>query len=148
MKIIFSTDDTMARHTAKITTHPDEKANWGSLERGLSESEWKLTVINPKNSRSLLIPQQSVIVIESMDRMCGITVATGERYQLNQRLKTAEQDLDPNQFAKINNHTIINLDFILEFSSADHARLQVILKDRSSHFVSRFYLKQFRGKLS
>ncbi|KGE19785.1 LytTR family DNA-binding domain-containing protein [Paenibacillus wynnii] len=147
MEIIFEANSELNRRVAKITTHPAEKEHWGHIKEVLDNSEKKMVVINARNNRSVQISLSSIVVIESEDRMCSVRVITGEMYLLNNRLKVAKESLDSNHFIKINNQTIINTSYIKEFSSTDNARIKVILTDDSSYFVSRFYLKNFRGNL-
>ncbi|MCF7755797.1 LytTR family transcriptional regulator [Paenibacillus xylanexedens] len=148
MKVIFEEDTAIDKRVAKVITHPAEKSKWDRIEKAIGQSETQLTVIHAKNNRNVQIQLSSVVAIESEDRMCCIRVLTGERYLLNKRLKFVEEDLDDVHFVKINNQTIINTRYITAFSATDHARIKVDLSDSSSYFVSRFYIKNFRGKLS
>ncbi|MCL6603998.1 MAG: LytTR family transcriptional regulator [Paenibacillus sp.] len=148
MEIIFEADSGLDRSVAKVTTHPDEKEQWGHIEKAIGSSEKKMVVINAKNNRNVQILLSSIAVIESEDRMCSVRVITGEMFLLNKRLKVAEESLDSSLFVKINNQTIINTSYIKEFSSTDNARIKVLLTDQSSYFVSRFYIKNFRRNLS
>ena len=79
--------------------------------------------------------------------MCSVKMKSGELYLINKRLKELES-LNKNNFAKINNQTIINIDEIKEFSSAPNARLEVLLSDKSSYFVNRNYVKIIKERLS
>ena len=147
MEIIFEADSGLNRSVTKVTTHPAEKEHWGHIKEAIHCTEKKLVVINPKNNRSVQILLSSIVVIESEDRMCNVRVNTGEMFLLGKRLKIVEESLDFH-FIKINNQTILNTTYIKEFSSTDHARIKVVLTDNSSYFVSRFYMKNFRGNLS
>ncbi|WP_310830968.1 LytTR family DNA-binding domain-containing protein [Paenibacillus pedocola] len=148
MEIIFEADGTIGQGIAKVTTHPAETEHWGQIREAIHNSGHKLVVIHPKNDRNVQILLSSVAVIESEDRMSNVRVITGERYLLNKRLKGIEDSLESPHFVKINNTTIINTSYIKEFSSTDNARIKVVLTDGSSYLVSRFYIKNFRGKLS
>ncbi|OPG98779.1 hypothetical protein B2I21_10655 [Chryseobacterium mucoviscidosis] len=148
MKVVFEEELLMDKSMAKVITHPDERSHWDSIQEAICQSETKLIVINAKNNRNVQIELSSVVAIESEDRLCCVRVITGERYLLNKRLKFVEEDLRSSQLVKINNQTIINTRYISEFSSTNHARIKVDLNDGSSYFVSRFYIKNFRGKLS
>lgn len=147
MKIIFKADPGMEKSTVKVTTHPAEQEEWRSIENAIENAEQKLIVINASNGRNVNIPLRSIAAIQSEDRMCNIQAVTGERYLFNQRLKVLEQKLGATHFMKINNQTMINTNLIKEFSSADHARMKVILSEGSSYYVSRFYIKQFKERL-
>jgi len=147
MKVIFKADPEMEKNTVKVTTHPVGQEAWGSLENAIANAEQKLVVINAANGRNVHIPLHSIAAVQSEDRMCNIQSVTGERYLYNQRLKVFEQRLGTSQFIKINNQTLINTRLIQEFSSADHARIKVILSGGSSFYVSRFYIKQFKERL-
>ncbi|WP_145146624.1 LytTR family DNA-binding domain-containing protein [Paenibacillus xylanexedens] len=148
MKVIFEEDTAIDKRVAKVITHPAERSKWDRIEKAIVQSDTQLTVIHAKNNRNVQIQLSSVVSIESEDRMCCIRVITGERYLLNKRLKFVEEDLDDVHFVKINNQTIINTRYITAFSATDQARIKVDLSDSSSYFVSRFYIKNFRGKLS
>ncbi|USB33534.1 LytTR family DNA-binding domain-containing protein [Paenibacillus sp. YPG26] len=146
MKVIFEADSTINRNTTKVTTHPEEKGSWRSIEEALRECDRQIVVINAKNDRNVQIPLNSIAAIQSEDRMCCVHVLNGEMYLLSRRLKLVEEELDESDFMRINNQTIINTKFIKEFFSTEHARIKVVLTNNSSYFVSRHYIKQFRGK--
>lgn len=148
MKVMFEENQEMQPNEAKIVTHPAEKSKWDRIREAIGQSEKELIVIQAKNNRQVRIRLSSVIAIESEDRMCGVRVVTGERYLLNQRLKYVEKDFQETSFVRINNQTIINTALISNFSAAEHARIQVNLTDGSSYSVSRFYIQNFRRKLS
>lgn len=145
MDIIFEADPGMDRSIMKVITHPTEKEHWGDIKEAINNAEKKIVVINAKNNRNVEIVLSSITVIESKDRMCSVRVITGEMYLLNIRLKYVEDTLNSPRFVKINNHTIINTSYIREFSSTDNARIEVILTNGSGYFVSRYYIKNFRG---
>ncbi len=148
MKVMFEENQEMQPNEAKIVTHPAEKSRWDRIREAIGQSETELVVIQAKNNRQVRIRLSSVIAIESEDRMCGVRVITGERYLLNQRLKYVEKDFQETSFVRINNQTIINTTHVSNFSAAEHARIQVNLTDGSSYSVSRFYIQNFRRKLS
>ena len=148
MKVIFEEDQEIQPGEAKIITHPAEKPKCDRIREAIGQSETELIVIQAKNNRQVRIKLSSVIAIESEDRMCGVRVVTGERYLLNQRLKYVEKDFQDTSFVRINNQTMINTTHISNFSAAEHARIQVNLTDSSSYSVSRFYIQNFRRKLS
>ncbi|MFS0870312.1 LytTR family DNA-binding domain-containing protein [Paenibacillus xylanilyticus] len=147
MKVIFETDSSMERRIAKVVTNPSEQLHWEGIDEAISHLERKLVVINAKNNRNVQIQPSTILAIESEDRMCSVRVISGERYLLGKRLKFVEEDIDSSHFLKINNSTIINTKHIKAFAATDHARIQVELADGSSYYVSRYYIKNFRGKL-
>lgn len=106
----------------------------------LQQAEDKIGLIDAANDRIVQVSPPQIAAIVSEDRMCGITLISGERYLLNKRLKAAEEDFTPPSFLRINNTTIIGAAHIHEFSSAAHARIEVLLTDGSRHTVSRFYI--------
>ncbi len=148
MKIVFEADDALDRQTAKVVTHPEEKERWTPMREALQQAGEKIGLINAVNDRVVQIPMGQIAAVESEDRMCGVTLITGERYLLNKRLKAAEEDFAAPRFVRINNRTIIGTAHIREFSSAAHARLEVTLNDGSTHAVNRFYIPQFRRVLT
>ncbi|GGO04956.1 LytTR family DNA-binding domain-containing protein [Saccharibacillus kuerlensis] len=147
MKITFEADAVLDRRTAKVLTHPEEQGRWPQIREAIEQADEKIGLINAANDRVVQVPLGQIAVIESEDRMCGVTLITGERYLLNKRLKAAEEDFQAPRFLRINNRTIIGTDHIREFSSAAHARIEVMLNDGSQHVVSRFYIQQFRRGL-
>lgn len=145
MKVTFETDASMERRLAKVVTNPAEQQRWEEIDNAISHLEKQMVVINPKNNRNVQIQPSSILAIESEDRMCNVRVISGESYLLGKRLKYVEEDMDSSQFLKINNSTMINVKHIQTFAATDHARIQVELKDGSSYYVSRYYIKNFRG---
>lgn len=148
MKVVFEENQEMQLNEAKVFTHPEEKSKWDRIREAIGQSETELVVIQASNDRHVKIKLSSIMAIESEDRMCGVRVITGEGYLLNQRLKYVEIELEDTPLIRINNQTIINTQHISNFSAAEHARIQVNLIDGSSYYVSRFYIKNFRRKLS
>ncbi|AWB42990.1 hypothetical protein DCC85_01250 [Paenibacillus sp. CAA11] len=148
MQFIFEADPGMDQGTARVTTHPQEKAQWGSIKEAISQTEKKIIAIRARNNRQIPLPVSSIAVIQSEDRMCCVRVITGEMYLIPKRLKFVEEDLSKSCFLKINNQTVINTRYIKEFSSTEHARIEVTLKDGTSYLVSRHYIKKFRGSLT
>lgn len=145
MKVIFEADSGIDRSVTKVITHPTKKEHWENIKEAIHSSEKKIVVINAKNNRNVQILLSSIAAIESEDRMCNVRVITGEMFLLNTRLKSVERMFDSLFFLKINNQTIINTCHIKTFSSTDNARIKVVLTDSTSYFVSRHYLKKFRG---
>ncbi|WP_342554951.1 LytTR family DNA-binding domain-containing protein [Paenibacillus sp. FSL R7-0652] len=149
MKVFFEESQEMQPNEAKIITHPEDQSKWDRIREAMSQMEHELVVIQARNNRNVRIKLSTVAAIVSEERMCGVSVITGERYLLNQRLKYVEQELQEQDttLVRINNQTIINTRHIGSFSAAEHARVQVNLTDGSSYYVSRFYMKNFRRKL-
>ncbi|WP_186380928.1 LytTR family DNA-binding domain-containing protein [Paenibacillus xylanexedens] len=147
MKLIFEISSLLERSTAKIVTHPEEQQHWDSIREAIQQMDTKMVVINAKNNRNVQIPLSSIAVIQSEDRLCSVRLITGEYYLLPKRLKFVEEDLSEQHFVRINNQTIINTACIQTFAATQQARIQVELVDGSSYYVSRYYIKQFRGKL-
>ncbi|NGZ77181.1 LytTR family DNA-binding domain-containing protein [Saccharibacillus alkalitolerans] len=147
MKIVFETDAALDRRTAKVLTHPDDRERWTPIREAIEQAEEKIGLINAANDRVVQVPLGQIAAIQSEDRMCGVTLITGEKYLWNQRLKAAGDTFAAPRFIRINNGTIIGAAHIREFSSAAHARIEVTLNDGSQHVVSRYYIRQFRRDL-
>lgn len=147
MKITFEADAALDRRTAKVLMHPEEQERWPRIREAIEQADDRIGLINAANDRIVQVPLGQIAVIESEDRMCGVTLINGERYLLNKRLKAAEEEFAAPRFVRINNRTIIGAEHIREFSSAAHARIEVVLTDGSQHVVSRFYIQQFRRGL-
>ncbi|MGX7418215.1 LytTR family DNA-binding domain-containing protein [Carnobacterium gallinarum] len=147
MKLLFKVNSKLPQHTIEINTHPAEQKNWPNIEDILKQSETKMVLINVKNNRKVQVNQSQIIAIESEGRMCNVSTETGETFLLASRLKQIEETNTSDAFLKINNHTIINKNFIKEFHSCGNAKIELILNNQTRYFVSRHYLKNFRRHL-
>jgi DNA-binding LytR/AlgR family response regulator len=146
MNISILLDKLINKEDLIIQTNPMNNELAQNLKNHL-ENGLKITVINAENDRKIQVNIHSILVFQSEGHMCSVKMKSGELYLINKRLKELES-LDKNNFAKINNQTIINIDEIKEFSSAPNARLEVLLSDKSSYFVNRNYVKIIKERLS
>lgn len=148
MKLIFKTDTGVAADTALIFTHPSEQALKEQIETAIQGNQQTIAVINPINNRTVQIPIRAILVIESEERMCNLRLTSGEQYLYPKRLKHAEADFSAVDFIRINNQTMINIREVTQFASTTNARIEITLSDRSTYFISRHYIKNFRRALS
>ncbi|WKY44534.1 LytTR family DNA-binding domain-containing protein [Eubacteriaceae bacterium ES2] len=147
MKFIFKTDLNLAKDSALIVTHPEEQALKKQIEGLLQHSKKTIIVIDGLNNRNVQVPVDSILVIESEERMCNLRLKNGDMYLYNKRLKTVEEELLADGMIRINNQMMVNIDEVKAFSAASNARIEVTLSDGSSYLISRYYVKAFRRAL-
>lgn len=148
MKLIFKTDINIAAETALIFTHPHEPEIKQQIERAIQMNGKTITALNALNNRNIQVPIQTILIVESEERMCNLRLATGELYLYPKRLKYAETDFINNGFIRINNQTIVNIKEVKQFASTTNARIELTLSDGSTYFISRHYIQNFRRALS
>lgn len=148
MKLIFKTDSNIALETALIISHPQNKGIKQQLETAIQMSEKTITALNPVNNRNIQVPIWTILAVESEERMCNLRLTSGEQYLYAKRLKYAEADFTDNGFIRINNQTIINIKAVKQFAPTSNARIELILSDGSTYFISRHYINNFRRSLS
>ncbi|WP_321388809.1 LytTR family DNA-binding domain-containing protein [uncultured Enterococcus sp.] len=148
MNIIFKAKEQLGREEVLILTHPEKERDWQQLRQAIEKTERGLTVIDGRNDRTLQIPISAVTSIESEDRWCNIKVVSGGMYLYHKRLKYVEEELTPYGFMRINNQVIINHKEIKQFSATTNARIELLMKDGSTYFISRHYIKAFRRVFS
>ncbi|WKY47763.1 LytTR family DNA-binding domain-containing protein [Eubacteriaceae bacterium ES3] len=147
MKFIFKTDLRVEKDSAMILTHPEESSTKKQIEDLLHKNKKNITAINGLNNRNIQVSVDSILVIESEDRMCNLRLKNGEMYLYNKRLKVVEDELLADGLIRINNQTMVNIREVKEFSAASNARIEVILSDGLSYIISRYYVKAFRRAL-
>ncbi|MEO9485632.1 MAG: LytTR family DNA-binding domain-containing protein [Ekhidna sp.] len=75
--------------------------------------------------------------------------ADTEKYRLKENITELEEKLDPNSFIRINRSTIVNLEFILNYSFWENDKYIVRIKDSTKEFVmSRERLNKIKDKFS
>jgi len=148
MKLIFKTDGNMAVATALIFTHPNEHRVKQQIELAIQKNEKTITALNALNNRNIQVPIQTIMIVESEERMCNLRLTTGEMYLYPKRLKYAEADFINYGFIRINNQTIVNIKEVQQFAPTTNARIEIILSDNSTYFISRHYIENFRRALS
>ncbi|KNZ42773.1 LytTR family DNA-binding domain-containing protein [Acetobacterium bakii] len=148
MKLIFKTDKNMAAETALIFTHPNEQRIKQQIEIAVQTNGKTITALNALNNRNIQVPIQAILIVESEERMCNLRLTTGEMYLYMKRLKYAEVDFCSNGFIRINNQMIVNIKEVQQFAPTANARIEIILSDGSTYFISRHYIKNFRRALS
>ncbi|MGC6769846.1 LytTR family DNA-binding domain-containing protein [Enterococcus sp. LJL128] len=148
MKTEFQTQEEVAVGKVLIMTNPEHQKDWPKLEQAINGINQTVTAINAVNNRKIQIPVQSIISIESEDRMCNLKLENGNMYLYGKRLKYAEVEFRSNRFMRINNQTLINLNHVAQFTSSVNARIQLLMKDGTTYIISRHYIKEFRRALS
>jgi len=148
MKLIFRTDSNIALETALIISHPQSMGIKQQIETAIQINEKTITALNPLNNRNIQVPIRTILIVESEERMCNLRLTSGEQYLYAKRLKYAEADFIDNGFIRINNQTIVNIKSIKQFAPTTNARIELILSDGSTYFISRHYINNFRRSLS
>lgn len=148
MKIKFYKNSDLKDNEIDIHTNPVLESTWPCLKENLLSSNKKISVINTQNNRQVQVYVKDIVVIQSEERFCNIIMNNGDMYLLNIRLKYVESDLNLESIIRINNTTMINVEYVLEFKSQNNSRIEVFLSNSSSYYVSRYYIKNFRRILS
>lgn len=148
MNVIFKAKEQLALEDVMVVTHPDKEKEWQQLRQAIEQTEKVLTVIDGKNNRNCQIPISAVISIESEDRSCNLTMASGEMFLYTKRLKYVEQEFAPYGFIRVNNQVVINHKEIERFSATTNARIELLMKNGATYFISRHYIKTFRRLFS
>lgn len=144
MKIKFNKNNELDIETVDIYTNTMLEQNWKEMEEKLCESSKKIGVIDAKNNKQNQVYIKDIVTIQSEDRFCNVVMKNGSMYLMNMRLKYVESNLKLDNIIRINNTTMINMEYVLEFSAQNNSRIEVFLANKSSYFVSRYYIKNFR----
>ena len=130
-----------------ICANPENKKEVKKIISIMKKRE-VITLINPTNSRNVIVEYSEILSIESYTQT-SIVKVIGEKqeYFINKRLK----ELDfLNQYGlfRVSNSIMLNIKSIQSFQVVKNARLNVITKDNHSYTVSRHYAKQIKEKLT
>lgn len=147
MKIKFGADSKLNSDEYMVFTNPSKKYEWKNINRILLKSGETINVIDVKTENNRLLNLDDIVSLQSEERRCNIVTKDNKMYLLNTRLKTFEEKNTNNDFIKINNGTIINLEYIKEFKALENSRLEVILVNDTKYLVSRYYIKKFKERL-
>jgi len=146
LKILFAEDNSLQEGSMKIITNSMQKPLWNEISDVLSTLGDVLTVIDAQSDRTVPIPINDVMLIESEGRMCNVKTKQGSLFLLNMRLKVFEEKNRANQFVRINNQAIINLHLVKSFRASENARLEVGMADGATYYVNRYFVKLFKEK--
>lgn len=148
LQIKFESDDNLSLDTLKLLTHSKNKNKWTDIKNKLLNDQQTITLIDAQTDRKIPIGYNNIIAIESEERMCNVHLISGKMMLLGMRLKKFEEINNYHKLIKINNGTIINLDYIENFTSSENARIKITMKNKAVYLVNRYYIKQFKEKLS
>lgn len=146
MKLIFNEDQALNTEIIKITTNPTKKPMWNTMSNAITKMSKTITVINAQTNRNVPIVLDDIVAIESEGRMCNVQTMSGDMYLINMRLKIFEESTKEENFFRINNQVMINLNKVKSFQSSENARLEVIMQNEAIYFVNRYYVKLFKEK--
>lgn len=144
MNIMFKGKEQLAIEDVLVVTHPAREQDWGRIQQAIKQTEKTITVINGRNNRSSQLPISSVTSFESEDRLCNVKTIDGEMFLYTKRLKYVEEEAAQYGFFRINNQVVINHKEIEQFTATTNARIELLMKDGSTYFISRHYIKNFR----
>lgn len=147
MKIKFGADSKLNFDEYMVFTNPSKKYEWKNINRILLKSRETINAIDVKTDNNILLNLDDIVSVQSEERRCNIVTKDNKMYLLNARLKTFEEKNMTKDFIKINNGTIKNLEFIIEFRALENSRLEVILVSDIKYLVSRYYIKKFKERL-
>ena len=137
MNINFTWVKEKALNEIDIFANPENRAKLERLEKQLQQ-EQEIVAIDPKNNRSIKLPLDQIVSFETMGQ---------QNYLMQKRLKELVT-LESQNFYRINNSQILNLNCVQSFQLGEHARLEVHTKTDSTYIVSRHYAKKIKEELS
>ena len=146
MNINFTWVKEKALNEIDIFANPENKTTLKRLEKQLQQ-EQELLAVDPKNNRSIKLPLDQIVSFETMGHLVKVFMHNKQSYHMSKRLKELV-DLERQNFYRINNSQILNLNCVQSFQLGEHARLEVHTKTGSTYVVSRYYAKKIKEKLS
>lgn len=129
-----------------IISNPYNKEKLEKIEKYL-DFDLKLSVIDIRNNRTVILELADVEFFESMGHMCKIICRDGSLFHYPKRLKDLS-NLERYKFSMINQSTVFNLNQVKYFSVEKNARLQITSKSDNDYLVSRHYAKKIKEILS
>lgn len=147
MQLEFGVNNKIHPEVVQITTHSEKKKEWTNIEKAILMHDEKIILIDARNDRKIPTSYESIVSIESEDRMCNVRLNDGKMLLLGLRLKKFEENNLKKSFIKINNSMMINMRYIKSFRAAENARIEVLMSDGSIYFVNRYYIKKFKENL-
>ncbi|EOH76824.1 LytTR family DNA-binding domain-containing protein [Enterococcus malodoratus] len=146
MHINFTWVKEKAINEIDIFANPENEARLLHIEKQLQQ-EQELLAIDPKNNRSVKLSLNQILSFETLGHLVKVTLLDQKSYILQKRLKELTA-LESQNFYRINNSQILNLNCIQSFQLGEHARLEVHTQTASIYVVSRHYAKNIKEKLS
>ncbi|ODJ51518.1 LytTR family DNA-binding domain-containing protein [Brochothrix thermosphacta] len=146
MKINNIWDNNKVTNQIDIISHPLNEHIVENMHECLKKSK-KISVIEIKSSRNVLIQLSDIEVITSLGHLSQISTSEGKKYYFNKKLKELTY-LEKHLFYRINQSTILNVDDIISFNVSANSRLEVVTKKQNTYLVSRHYAKNIKERLS
>lgn len=146
MNINFTWVKEKALNEIDIFANPKHKTKLERLEIQLQQ-EQEIVAIDPKNNRSIKLPLDQIVSFETMGHLVKVSLINQQDYLIQKRLKELSF-LESQNFYRINNSQILNLNCVQSFQLGEHARLEVHTKTNSTYVVSRHYAKKIKEELS
>ncbi|AQP53580.1 LytTR family DNA-binding domain-containing protein [Vagococcus penaei] len=145
MKVNYQWNQDMSKNEIDIISHPANELLLSRLKQSVTQH--LLSVIDPRNNRTVMLNVTDIEVIETLGHLSFIITRTGESYHYQKRLKDLTY-LEAYNLVRINQSTILNLDELVSFTVEQHARLEVCTKNGNQYIVSRHYAKKIKERLS
>lgn len=146
MNINFTWVKEKAMNEIDIFANPKHKTKLERLEIQLQQ-EQQILVIDPKTNRSIKLPLNQIVAFETMGHLVNVHLLNQQTYLMQKRLKDLIP-LENQNFYRINNSQILNLNCVQAFQLGEHARLEVHTKTGVTYVVSRHYAKKIKERLS
>ena len=146
MNINFTWVKEKALNEIDIFANPKHKTKLERLEIQLKQ-EQEIVAIDPKNNRSIKLPLDQIVSFETMGHLVKVSLINQQDYLIQKRLKELSF-LESQNFYRINNSQILNLNCVQSFQLGEHARLEVHTKTGVTYVVSRHYAKKIKERLS
>lgn len=145
MKFLFSWNDSKEKELVEIISHSQNKQTLVDLVNRLNQSK-TLTCNHPSSNRKQAIPIQDIESIISLGHVSKVILTNQDYYFYPKRLKELVF-LEAEGLYQINQSTIINLEYVQQFQSEKHARLELTTTHQNNYVVSRHYAKNIKEKL-
>ncbi|OFI50025.1 hypothetical protein BG261_10295 [Floricoccus tropicus] len=146
MKINYLWKKELGLDEIDIISNPYNKEKLEKIEKYLN-FDLKLSAIDIRNNRSVILELEEIESFESMGHMCKINCIDGRLFHYPNRLKDLSY-LEKYKFSMINQSTVFNLSQVKFFSVEKNARLQITSKGDNDYLVSRHYAKKVKEILS
>ncbi|MGM0168121.1 hypothetical protein IGI39_003133 [Enterococcus sp. AZ135] len=146
MNINFTWVKEKALNEIDIFANPENETKLLHLQKNLNQ-EQEILAVDPKNNRSIKLPLNQIEFFETMGHLVKVNLLNQQTYILQKRLKELI-NLENENFYRINNSQVLNLNIVDSFQLGEHARLEVHTKTKAAYVVSRHYAKNIKERLS
>lgn len=104
------------------------------------------TILCRKDSEEYAVPVTDIYYVESVDKKAFVYCET-EVFQSNYRLYELENILTHAGFVRVSKSTILNIETLKGIKTLANSKLEAILSNGESVYVTRKYLKEIKEAL-